>query len=170
MDASFAGEWRYEYRTQQVTDPNSARSRAGYVIKYAGVPIVWASKLMTEIALSSTEAELMALSMATRENIFLLRLMKDAHDQAGHDMNFSDAQLHLTVFEDNQSTIAIAEEPRIRPRTRHINVRFWHFVQFIKQKLMTIHWINTKDQIADFLTKSLSVELFDKFRQQICGW
>ena len=169
VDASFSGEWSNLLRNQDVTDPNSARSRTGYYITFANVPLLWASKLQTEIALSSTEAELIALSAATRENIFFLRLIDDAKSH-GHNLNMSKAVLHCKVFEDNQSTIAIAQEPRIRPRTKHINIRFWHFVRFIKAKLMTIEWIKTDEQIADILTKPLAVELFRKFSHKLCGW
>ncbi len=48
-------------------DPNTARSRMGYTICYAGCPMMWASKMQTEIALSSTEAEYIALSQSMRE-------------------------------------------------------------------------------------------------------
>ena len=169
VDASFSGEWSSLLKDQIITDPNSARSRSGYFITFASVPLLWASKLQSEIALSSTEAELIALSAATRENIFFLRLIDDAQSH-GHNLNVSKASIHCNVFEDNQSTIAIAQEPRIRPRTKHINVRFWHFVRFIKAKLMTIEWIKTDNQIADALTKPLAVELFRKFCSKLCGW
>jgi len=169
VDASFSGEWSNHLKDQAVIDPNTARSRTGYFITFASVPLLWASKLQSEIALSSTEAELIALLAATRENIFLLRLIDDAKAN-GHDLNLSNASLHCKIFEDNQSTIAIAQEPRIRPRTKQTNVRYWHFVQFLKAKIMTIEWIKTDEQVADILTKPLAVELFRKFRIKLCGW
>ena len=65
VDADFAGA----YCKEDNDDPISVKSRTGYVIKYAGCPIAWASKLQTEIALSTTEAEYIALSQSTRELI-----------------------------------------------------------------------------------------------------
>ena len=53
VDADFAGNYSQEYND----DPNSAKSRSGCVIKYANCPIIWYSRLQTEIALSTTEAE-----------------------------------------------------------------------------------------------------------------
>jgi hypothetical protein len=50
----------------------------GYVINYAGCPVLWASKMQTEIALSSTEAEYIALSQSMREVLPLMELMKEA--------------------------------------------------------------------------------------------
>jgi len=75
-DASHAGEWR-KHGDEAINDPTTAKSRSGYVLLYAGCPIVWASKLQTEIALSSTEAEYIAISSAMREVIPLLRLMDE---------------------------------------------------------------------------------------------
>ena len=58
VDASFAGEWN----TSWSDEPSSVMSRTGYVILYANCPIIWSSKLQTEIALSTTESEYIALS------------------------------------------------------------------------------------------------------------
>jgi hypothetical protein len=64
VDASHASEWN---KSHAENDPSTAKSRTGYVIMFAGCPLVWASKLQTEIALSSTKVEYIALSTATRE-------------------------------------------------------------------------------------------------------
>jgi hypothetical protein len=61
VDASRAGEWR-KHGDEGITDPTTAKTRTGYIILYAGCPIIWASKLQTEVALSSTEVEYIALS------------------------------------------------------------------------------------------------------------
>ena len=58
VDADFAGN----YTSETCEDPNSVKSRTGCVIKYAGYPIIWFSRLQTEISLSNTEAEYVALS------------------------------------------------------------------------------------------------------------
>ena len=62
-DADFARIWHQEHSALR----DSVLSRTGYMITYCGCPIHWASKLQSEIALSTTEAEYIALSMATRE-------------------------------------------------------------------------------------------------------
>jgi len=170
VDASFSGEWDKHRCEQAETDPNTARSRTGYILLFAGVPLTWGSKLQTEIALRSTEAEMIALSTATRrENVYILRLMADAKEH-GFQLNMADAKIHCTVLEDNMGTVEIAREPRIRPRTKHINTKYWHFVTFLREKLMSIEWISTTEQLADILTKPLSPELFHKFLVRICGW
>ena len=73
VDADFAGGWA----TGDGTQPETVLSRTSYIISYAGCPIYWASKLQTEIALSTTEAEYIALSTATREVLPFLNLMSE---------------------------------------------------------------------------------------------
>jgi len=58
-DANFSENWKAE--TANI-DRTIAKSRAGYMIKYAGCPLTWTSKMQTETTLSATEAEFIALS------------------------------------------------------------------------------------------------------------
>ena len=76
VDADFAGG----YDKKKETNVRDCLSRTGYVIKYANCPLVWASKLQSTIALSTTEAEYMALSMATREVIYLMNLLDELQE------------------------------------------------------------------------------------------
>jgi len=72
-DADFCG-------LRQVTDPEdpkSVHSRTGFVIVYAGVPLFWCSKLQTHIALSTVEAEYLALSHSAREIIPTQELLRE---------------------------------------------------------------------------------------------
>ena len=172
VDSSFCGEWIKSNADQAMYDPNTARSRTGYVINYAGCPLVWASRLQTEVCLSSTESELVAMSAATREVIYLLRVIKDAKEVAQLDLRLLHSRIICRVFEDNQGTIAIAKEYRVRPRTKHINVKYWHFTKFMEQhnNILRIHWIKSEDQIADIFTKPLGVALHNKFTINILGW
>ena len=72
VDADFAGGWK----DGNHDSPESVFPRTGFVIMYAECPITWGSKLQTEIALSTTESEYIALSSAMREVIPFLGLMK----------------------------------------------------------------------------------------------
>ena len=58
-DADFAGNWNRQYA---MTDPAAAKSRSDWIISYANCPIIWASKLQTQVAFRTTEAEYIALS------------------------------------------------------------------------------------------------------------
>jgi hypothetical protein len=78
VDAAHASEWNNKTASN---DPNTARSRMGYVITYAGCPMHWSSKMQTEIALSTTEVEYIALSQAMREVLPIIWLMIEARKQ-----------------------------------------------------------------------------------------
>ena len=74
MDADFAGNWNKE---EAFNDRDTAHSRHGYFIMYAGCPIVWKSQLQMEIALTSTESEYMGLSYALQEAIHMMEILKE---------------------------------------------------------------------------------------------
>jgi hypothetical protein len=75
VNAAHASEWNNKTAS---SDPSTARSRMGYIITYAGFPVHWSSKMQIEIALSTTEAEYMALSKAMREELAIIWLMEGA--------------------------------------------------------------------------------------------
>jgi hypothetical protein len=74
IDTSFAGDW--DPSTAE-WDSDTTRSTTGYIIMYANCPVLWASKLQSDIALSSTESEYLAISTAIREVIQLIELLKE---------------------------------------------------------------------------------------------
>jgi hypothetical protein len=74
VDAFHTGEWKKETAADDI---DTAKSRTGFVIMFAGYPLIWSSKLQTEIALSSTKAEYIALSTATREVIHLVDFLQE---------------------------------------------------------------------------------------------
>jgi hypothetical protein len=166
VDASHASEWSNK---SAADDPNTARSRMGYVITYAGCPMHWASKMQTEIALSSTEAEYIALSQSMREVIPIMWLLQEAADQ-GINFNNTKPKVHCTVFEDNEGAIEIANVPKMRPRTKHLNLKYHHFREEVKKGTISIYHVSTKDQMADIFTKPLEEGQFTKLRMSMIGW
>jgi hypothetical protein len=65
-DANFSGNWNKAFAS---VDPSTAKSQSGWIIFYAGCPISWASKLQSQVALSTTEAEYIAMSQSLRDVI-----------------------------------------------------------------------------------------------------
>jgi hypothetical protein len=164
VDADFAGGW-------QKADADSAcsvMSRTGYVLMYAGCPIHWVSKLQTEIALSTAEAEYIALSQSLREVIPLMSMMKEL--QKVFPMEITTPNFNCTVHEDNQSCISMATKQKFSPRTKHIALKYHHFRQYVIRKEIDINYIHTGDQIADALTKPLDKVTFFKLREMLMGW
>ena len=107
IDADFAGGWIQV----DANNPENLMSRTGFVIMYAGCPNLWCSKLQTKIALSTTEAEYIALSQAVREVLPLMEFMKELKHL--FHINKSKPKFFCEVFQDNRSAIAVAESKKI---------------------------------------------------------
>ena len=163
VDASFADDWNKTWSEE----PSSVMSRTGYVIMYANCPIIWCSKLQTEITLSTTESEYVALSQSLRDVIPLLGLLGELKKVIPTED--SSPKIHCTVFEDNKGCIDLASSPKMRPRTKHIALKYHHFRSFVGNTI-TIHYIETTEQIADIFTKSLNDNQFYKLSLYLNGW
>ena len=138
VDASFTGDWDPQ---DAEWDPDIARSRTGYVILYASCPVIWASKVQTEIALSTTEAEYLAISTATREVLPLMELIQEMQSQ-GFGLQATTPHLHCRVFEDNSGAVELAtsvKNPKMCPRTRHINTKYHHLRNKVQDGTISIH-------------------------------
>jgi hypothetical protein len=166
VDTAHASEWNNKTASN---DPNTARSRMGYVITYAGCPMHWASKMQTEIALSTTEAIYIALSQAMREVLPIIWLMEEARKQGIPVLNAT-PRIHCKVFEDNEGAIEIANVPKMRPRNQHLNIKYHHFREEVKKGAISIYHTRTEEQIADIFTKPLPEQPFIKFREKLMGW
>jgi hypothetical protein len=166
VDAYHASEWSSKGAE---TDPNTARSRMGYTICYAGCPMLWASKMQTEIALSSTEAEYIALSQSMREILPLMWLVEEVEER-GIMVNAKPCRIHCRVFEDNKGAIEIAKVPKIRPRTKHLNIKYHHFREEERKGNVSICHVRTEDQMANMLTKPLEEAAFETHRRKMMGW
>ena len=160
VDASFTGEWN----TAWSEEPSSVISRTGYIILYVGCPIIWCSKLQTEIALSTTESEYIALSQSLRDVLPLMSLLAELNSvfPGAKDM----PTIHCTVFEDNKGCIDLVNIPKMRPRTKHIGLKCHHFRKHVSDKTVSIKYIDTKDQIADLFTNALGDPQFTYLRDK----
>ena len=143
-------------------------SRTGFVIRYAGCPIGWCSKLQTEIALSTAEAEYIALSQALREVIPLMTLLQELNEI--FPLYISKPDFFCKVFEDNQSCIAMTESTKFTPRTKHIALKYHHFKSYVDSKRIRIEYIRSEDQLADIFTKPIMDRQFFVLRYKLCGW
>jgi hypothetical protein len=165
-DADYCGLWD---KSIAMEDPTTAKSRTRYVVMYAGCPIIWASQIQPEIAQSVTESEYISLSQALRQTIPLLRLVKELKDKLNLPMD-TIPTVRCKLFEDNSGAVELANVPKMRPRTNHINAKYHHFRQYVLDKTIQVLKVSTGDQLADILTKNLNQDLFIKFRKLICGW
>ena len=78
--------------------------------------------------------------------------------------------LKCTIFEDNQSTIAVAKAPSMLPRTKYIGLKYHHFRQAVQNGIINIEYIPTTEQIADIFTKPLPASSFTYLRHKLMDW
>lgn len=141
---------------QAPADPDTARSRSGFVIFYARCPLLWQSKLQTEFALSTTKAELISMSQALRAALPIMEILKELR-RAGFPLLPDLPSVKCKLFEDNNGAIELATTTKIRPCMRYINVKWFHFRHYYERKELDILPCDTNDMVADYLTKGLPV-------------
>ena len=174
VDADFAGLFGIEHDQ----DPICVKSRTGYLITFMGVPLQWVSKLQTQIALSTMEAEYIALSQSMRDLISLREVLKEINKIVMNNSNSTSFHSHSktftlpqsTVYEDNQACLKFATMPKISSRTKHIAVPYHFFRTKVRELEIQVLAIGTDNQLADQFTKGLPVAKFVAFRKHLMGW
>ena len=134
-------------------NPDNSRSRSGYIITFNNCMINWKSKLQPIVALSSAEAEYIALCDAGKEAIWLKRFIQE--------LKFN--QSSVQIFIDNQSAIQMSKHHMVKPRTKHIALRYHWIREQILNKQIILIYIPTDKNIADTMTKNLNKQKFFGF-------
>lgn len=98
-----------------------------------------------------------------------MELLKEM-EQLNYPVSATKAEIHCKVFEDNSGAVEIASIHKYRPRTKHLNNRLHHFRDYVERKEVSIHKINTLEQLADYLTKPLNFQMLSYLRQKVMGW
>ena len=167
VDADFAGLWGSE----PPDSPISVKSRSGYVIMVGGCPVIWASKMQETTALSTMQAEYVALSTAMRDLLPFKALMLEIATSIG--LPHEDiAKIKTKVYEDNNGALILAnlEPGRQTSRSKHFAIKFHWFREELEPNGIEILKIESKDQIADILTKGVTKDLFQGLRKMLLGW
>jgi hypothetical protein len=167
VDAAFACGWG----TEVGSNPESVKSRTGYIIEIANCPVLWVSKLQTTIATSTMESEYTALSIALRAAIPLLSVIESV-TKGLHFTKHKLLTFKATVHEDNQGALILAnlEPGRHTPRSKHYALRLHWFRSWLIPKSIEIQFISTHLQKADYLTKPLNPIQFKNNRRLSMGW
>nr|GEU33819.1 retrovirus-related Pol polyprotein from transposon TNT 1-94 [Tanacetum cinerariifolium] len=139
-------------------DPDKGRSITGYVFMIHGCVVSWKATLQHVVALSTTEAEYMALTEANKESIWLKGLLIEL----GVNLR------SVVVNYDNQSAIHLSRNALFHERTKHINVRYHFIKEIMESKEIEVAKIGTKDNAADAFTKVVPGPKF-KYCMKILG-
>ena len=88
----------------------------------------------------------------------------------GFDIPMSNTKVLCKVFEDNAGAIEMANEDKFRPRTKHINVKYHHFRDYVEDGTIKIEYIASDDNPADILTHPVNVEKLTRHLTTLLKW
>ena len=139
-------------------DLSDRKSTSGYVFQMSGAAITWRSKKQSCVAISTAEAEYMALACAAQEAVWLQQLISDLKNKpAGA----------IMIYEDNQSAIAMSENPQFHGRAKHVDIKFHFIRELLEKERVTLKFCPSENMIADMLTKGLGKGKLQNFRDMI---
>ena len=136
------------------SDVISRRSVSGFILFIGSGPVCWQSKRQKSIATSTMEAEYIALFEASKQVIWVTRLLREL--QVADELIGPDG---MKVYTDNQSALALANGTN-STKAKHIDVAYHLTRRCVKTGTIDIEYIPTKDMLADPLTKGLPPIVF----------
>lgn len=129
---------------------DTRKSTSGFVFLLNGSPVTWSTQKQSVVAQSTTEAEYIALALATKEALWLRALLDE--------LGFHQYSTRINV--DNQSAIRLSKNPEFHKRSKHIDVKF-HFVRDVCGRGdIDVKYVESKKQLADVFTKPLVTNIF----------
>ena len=126
-------------------DKETRISIYGYIVFFCGVPIVWKSKSMKSVVMSTTEAEYVEVSEVVKEIKFLYQLLRSMEIKV---------PLPIKIKVDNMEAIWLASNSGGSERTKHVDIRD-HFVRsYVMDKVVTIDFVKSAENTSDIMTKN----------------
>lgn len=125
---------------------DTRRSTSGYVFMMAGGPVTWSSKRQATVALSTVEAEYVAMSRCAQQMKWMHSWLDEVdipHDLPG------------VIRGDNRGAIALTKNTKDHGKIKHIDIRHHYIRELIHSKTITIDQVSSSDNLADLFTKPL---------------
>ena len=147
------------------------KSCTGFVITFADVPILWKSQLQTETALSTMEAEIIALSACCRDLFPIIDMVESVTRQVN--LPIGETTMKLSVHEDNIGAFVLVKTlpQQFTPRSEYYDIKTIWFCEEIQHKCcVQLLKIDTVEQYGDIFTKGLVQVTFEYLRKKIIGW
>jgi hypothetical protein len=134
------------------------KSVTGYVVRMCGGAISWRSRKQPVVTLSTMEAEYVAASEVAREIVWIRSML--------HELGLTQEE-PTTIWEDNNSCIAMANNPDLQDRSKHVDVKYHYVREQVEKNVIKFERVNTKEQVADTLTKALEKKSFEKSKLEL---
>ena len=127
----------------------------GYIFKLYGRSVAWTLKKQQSVLTSTTEAEYVALCQTSKQAVWYSGLLRDI----GYSTYLKDG-FTVPLLCDNQSAIALADNPENHARSKHIDVQFHYVRQLLAYNKITVDYCLTSHMLTDTLTKPLRLSVF----------
>eukprot|EP00253_Pinus_taeda_P006369 PITA_06369 len=134
------------------------KSTSGNCFSFGSGLVTWNSKKQSVVALSSTEAEYVAVTSAGTQALWLRKILEEIGEK----------QVQPTViYCDNVSAIKLAKNPVHHSRTKHFDMKYHFIIDLVQKKDIELKHINTPHQLADIFTKAVAKDQFLAIRDKI---
>jgi hypothetical protein len=120
--------------------------------------VSWCSRKHSSVALSTAEAEYIALCVAVREAVWLRKLLADLF---GHEMDST------IIHCNNQSCVKLSENHVFHDKLKHIDIKYHYIRDMVQRKAVHVHYPSTHEQVADVFTKPLAKTKFEYFHERL---
>ena len=140
------------------SDWTTESSTTGVIIRFDGTPVAWISRRQSCIAMSSMEAEIMAMSTAALEIVH--------HRELAAEMGLPQTEA-TPLYGDNTAAIDVAHDAMHRGRAMHIERRHLKVRELVAKQLISATWVATQGNEADILTKAMSAAKFVTLRELV---
>ena len=138
--------------------PDTRRSTTGYVVKLAGGPVSWSSRRQRTVATSTCEAEYIAGYKAAQEIIWIQNMIND--------LRINGLKVtSTTLLIDNNAALKLSRNPELHDRTKHIELKYHFLRDLTLSGRINTQRVDTKDNLADLLTKPLPRDTFEVLRE-----
>ncbi|GKV14655.1 hypothetical protein SLEP1_g25495 [Rubroshorea leprosula] len=139
-------------------DLDDRKSTTGYCFNFGSTACSWSSKKQSIVALSTCEAQYVAVASSACQAIWLQSLKNQVRVQIEEPMK---------IFVDNISAINLAKNPVQHGRSKHIDIRFHYLRDLIDKRVIELKYCKSENQVADILTKPLKYEAFVKLKSMM---
>ena len=134
------------------------KSTSGCCFTLGSTMVSWCRRKQSSVALSTAEAQYIALSVAVREVVWLQKLLTNLFD---HEMD------PITIHCDNQSYVKLYDNPVFHDKSKHIEIKYHYIRDMVQRKTIHVQYLSTHENITDIFTKPLDMTKFKYFCKRL---
>jgi Reverse transcriptase (RNA-dependent DNA polymerase)/gag-polypeptide of LTR copia-type len=136
------------------------KSISGYVAMLFNGPVAYGSRKQRSVSTSSCEAEYIGMSTCCKQGQWIAQVLRDM----GFSKYIGSNPTTVEMMADNQGAIALAKNPHLHERSKHIDISYHYIRDLEEQKRIKINYVPTTEMIADGFTKPLDRVAFERFK------